>query len=83
MENEIEKFETIHLSYINGNKKQMVDQMANIDIPDFLEWLSENRSIDRALALIIAYFKIKEEIPWASEFTQDNKTPNIYNTRKK
>jgi len=60
MKNEIEKFETIHLSYINGNKKQMVEQMADIDISDFLEWLSENRSIDRALALIISYFRYYE-----------------------
>jgi len=60
MKNEIEKFETIHLNYINGNKKQMAEQMADIDISDFLEWLSENRSIDRALALIISYFRYYE-----------------------
>ena len=57
---QIKKFETIHLSYINGQKKQMVEQMADIDISDFLEWLSDDRSVDRALALIISYFKIKE-----------------------
>jgi len=56
MENKITKYETIHLNYINGNKKQMVEQMDDIDIPDFLEWLNEVTTDDKAMALIISYF---------------------------
>ena len=54
-----QKYEEIWMSYINGQKKQMVEQMAHIDIADFLEWVSDKRSVDRALAIIISYFKIK------------------------
>ena len=61
-ENKIEKFEEIHMSYINGQKKQMVEQMEDIEISDFLEWLQEDRTVVRALALIISYFKIKEQL---------------------
>ena len=61
---QIKKFETIHLSYINGQKKQMVEQMADIDIADFLEWFvgidNVHGDAGTALALIISYFKIKE-----------------------
>jgi len=56
----ITKYKTIHLNYINGNKKQMVEEMNNIDISDFLEWLNEETTDDRVMALIISYFKIKE-----------------------
>ena len=64
-DNKIKKYEEVWMSYINGQKKQMVEQMADIDIADFLEWVSDERSVDRALAIIIFYFKIK-----GNEWTQ-------------
>ena len=56
----IERYKNIHLNYINGNKKIMVEEMNEIDISDFLEWLNEETTPDKAMALTISYFKVKE-----------------------
>ncbi len=56
----IERYKNIHLNYINGNKKIMVEEMNKIDISDFLEWLNEETTPDKAMALTISYFKVKD-----------------------
>lgn len=55
-DNKIEKYEEIQISYINGNKEWVVEQLDTIDIADFLEYLKKQGDTEAALNLIISYF---------------------------
>ena len=58
-DDKIEKYEEIQISYINGNKKWVVEQLDTIDIAEFLEYLKEQGDTEAALNLIISYFITK------------------------
>ena len=58
-DDKIEKYEEIQISYINGNKKWVVEQLDTIDIAEFLEHLKEQGDTEAALNLIISYFITK------------------------
>ena len=63
-DDKIEKYEEIQISYINGNKKWVVEQLDTIDIAEFLEYLKEQGDTEAALNLIISYFITKRRQKW-------------------
>lgn len=55
-----EEYEVIYESYINGQRKQMVDQLDNsVEIALFLDWVKELYGESKALDISIIYFRIK------------------------
>ena len=54
-----ETYEEIEISYVNGNKQHVVEQLETIDIPDFLNYLKEKGDIQLMLDIVISYFTRK------------------------
>ena len=52
--------EIVYESYINGQRKQMVEQMDNdIEIANFLSWVQEHYGSEKSTEIAIIYFRIK------------------------